>query len=43
MNKHVFTVAFLLGALGIVWSGAGFITSERPSNLFVQRFLRALR
>ncbi len=25
MNKHLFTVAFFLGALGIVWIGTGFI------------------
>ncbi|WP_242490122.1 DUF802 domain-containing protein [Noviherbaspirillum cavernae] len=28
MNKHLFTVAFLLGALGIVWVGVGFIDSS---------------
>jgi hypothetical protein len=28
LNKHLFTVAFLLGALGIVWAGAGFIDSS---------------
>jgi hypothetical protein len=27
-NKHLFTVAFLLGALGIVWIGFGFIDSS---------------
>ncbi|WP_334189358.1 DUF802 domain-containing protein [Noviherbaspirillum sp.] len=29
MNKHLFSVAFLLGALGVAWVGAGFL----PSNL----------
>ena len=28
MNKHLFTVAFVLGALGIVWVGLGFIDSS---------------
>lgn len=28
MNKHLFTVAFILGALGIVWVGIGFIDSS---------------
>ncbi len=28
LNKHLFTVAFLLGALGIVWVGTGFIDSS---------------
>ncbi len=28
MNKHLFTVAFLLGALGIIWIGAGFANSS---------------
>ncbi|RJF91640.1 DUF802 domain-containing protein [Noviherbaspirillum saxi] len=28
MNRHLFTVAFFLGALGIVWVGAGFIDSS---------------
>ncbi|TFW09935.1 DUF802 domain-containing protein [Oxalobacteraceae bacterium OM1] len=28
MNKHLFTAAFLLGALGIVWVGFGFIDSS---------------
>jgi hypothetical protein len=28
LNKHLFTVAFCLGALGIVWVGAGFIDSS---------------
>lgn len=28
LNKHLFTVAFLLGALGIVWVGVGFIDSS---------------
>ncbi|KIF82208.1 DUF802 domain-containing protein [Noviherbaspirillum autotrophicum] len=28
MNRHLFTVAFLLGALGIVWVGVGFIDSS---------------
>jgi hypothetical protein len=28
MNRHLFTLAFLLGALGIVWVGAGFIDSS---------------
>lgn len=28
MNKHLFTVAFILGALGVVWVGAGFVGSS---------------
>ncbi len=28
MNKHLYTVAFFLGALGIVWMGVGFIDSS---------------
>jgi hypothetical protein len=28
LNKHLFTVAFVLGAVGIVWVGAGFIDSS---------------
>jgi hypothetical protein len=28
MNKHLFTVAFLLGAIGIIWVGIGFIDSS---------------
>lgn len=28
INKHLFTVAFVLGALGIVWVGIGFIDSS---------------
>lgn len=28
MNRHLFTVAFLLGALGIIWVGVGFIDSS---------------
>jgi hypothetical protein len=28
MNRHIFTLAFLLGALGIVWVGVGFIDSS---------------
>ena len=28
LNKHLFTVAFFLGALGIVWVGVGFIDSS---------------
>ena len=28
MNKHIFTAAFILGALGIVWVGIGFIDSS---------------
>lgn len=28
MNRHFFTAAFLAGALGIVWAGAGFIDSS---------------
>jgi hypothetical protein len=28
MNKHLFTVAFFLGALGVVWVGVGFIDSS---------------
>jgi hypothetical protein len=28
LNKHLFTVAFILGALGVVWVGAGFIDSS---------------
>ncbi|HYD58804.1 MAG TPA: DUF802 domain-containing protein [Noviherbaspirillum sp.] len=28
MNKHIFTAAFLLGALGIVWAGVGMIDSS---------------
>ncbi len=28
MNRHLFTVAFFLGALGIVWVGVGFIDSS---------------
>lgn len=28
MNKHLFTVAFLLGALGVIWIGAGFANSS---------------
>jgi len=28
MNRHLFTLAFLLGALGIVWVGVGFIDSS---------------
>ncbi|MQR02809.1 hypothetical protein GEV47_19260, partial [Glaciimonas sp. GS1] len=28
MNKHLFTVAFFLGALGVVWIGVGFIHSS---------------
>ncbi|WP_164931920.1 DUF802 domain-containing protein [Janthinobacterium sp. 17J80-10] len=28
INTHLFTVAFILGALGIVWVGAGFIGSS---------------
>jgi hypothetical protein len=28
MNRHLFTAAFLLGALGIVWMGVGFIDSS---------------
>ncbi len=28
MNKHIFTAAFILGALGIVWVGVGFIDSS---------------
>lgn len=27
-NKHLFTVAFFLGALGVVWVGVGFIDSS---------------
>ena len=28
LNKHLFTVAFFLGALGVVWVGVGFIDSS---------------
>lgn len=28
LNKHLFTVAFFLGALGVVWVGIGFIDSS---------------
>ncbi|HEX7636301.1 MAG TPA: DUF802 domain-containing protein [Noviherbaspirillum sp.] len=28
MNRHLFTVAFFLGALGVVWAGVGFIDSS---------------
>lgn len=28
LNQHLFTVAFLLGALGVVWAGVGFIDSS---------------
>jgi hypothetical protein len=28
LNKHLFTVAFLLGVLGIVWVGVGFVHSS---------------
>lgn len=28
MNRHLFTLAFFLGALGIVWVGVGFIDSS---------------
>jgi hypothetical protein len=28
MNRHLFTVAFFLGALGIIWSGTSFIDSS---------------
>jgi hypothetical protein len=28
MNRHLFAVAFILGALGIVWAGVGFIDSS---------------
>jgi hypothetical protein len=28
MNRHLFTAAFFVGALGIVWAGAGFIDSS---------------
>ncbi|MBI1889312.1 MAG: hypothetical protein HYS18_01560 [Burkholderiales bacterium] len=28
LNKHLFTAAFFLGALGIIWIGAGFIDSS---------------
>jgi hypothetical protein len=28
MNRHLFTVAFFLGALGVVWVGVGFIDSS---------------
>lgn len=28
MNRHLYTAAFLLGAIGIVWSGVGFIDSS---------------
>jgi len=28
MNRHLFTVAFFLGALGVVWMGVGFIHSS---------------
>ena len=28
LNKHLFTVAFLLGALAVVWVGVGFIGSS---------------
>jgi hypothetical protein len=28
MNRHLFTAAFFLGALGIVWMGVGFIDSS---------------
>ncbi|MDQ9169353.1 DUF802 domain-containing protein [Oxalobacteraceae bacterium R-40] len=28
MNRHLFTVAFLLGAIGIIWVGFGFIDSS---------------
>ncbi|MGB7191892.1 MAG: DUF802 domain-containing protein [Collimonas pratensis] len=28
MNRHLFTVAFFLGALGVVWIGVGFIHSS---------------
>jgi hypothetical protein len=28
MNRHLFTVAFFLGALGVVWMGVGFIDSS---------------
>ena len=28
MNRHLFTVAFFLGALGVVWAGIGFIDSS---------------
>ncbi|RZI42640.1 DUF802 domain-containing protein [Herbaspirillum sp. HC18] len=28
MNRHLFTAAFILGALGIVWVGVGFIDSS---------------
>lgn len=28
MNRHLFTAAFLLGALGVVWVGVGFVDSS---------------
>lgn len=28
MNRHLYTLAFILGALGIVWAGVGFIDSS---------------
>ncbi len=28
LNKHLFAIAFLLGALGVVWVGIGFIDSS---------------
>ncbi|HEV2612086.1 MAG TPA: DUF802 domain-containing protein [Noviherbaspirillum sp.] len=28
MNRHLFTIAFLLGALGVIWIGAGFANSS---------------
>lgn len=28
MNRHLFTIAFFLGALGIIWVGVGFIDSS---------------
>lgn len=28
LNKHLFTAAFLLGAIGIIWIGVGFIDSS---------------
>ena len=28
MNRNIFTVAFLLGALAVVWVGAGYVGSN---------------
>jgi Na+-transporting methylmalonyl-CoA/oxaloacetate decarboxylase gamma subunit/uncharacterized protein YicC (UPF0701 family) len=41
MNKHLFTGAFLLGAMAIVWVGAGFVLSH-PLALVVTLLIAAV-